>query len=260
MLRVSRGIEKDQGSKESTEHPAHSAGTLQSGEDGVGLGSQLSGPWGWTQGNYPEGGELGCTCVLAIATRWHWDGSRGTVCARFSSCLPGCAGLQPAPCKPQQPRGDSQPSPGTAPRPCFTQDWPLGNCLDWVPRREREENHLGNAGSEWPDPAPAQGPARVTVRVNTPGCCQRIIPGADTLAPGCQPGRLGLGGRPGHPGPSPGDRVLGWEPGLPPSPSLRLQLFLLRPAAPGAAGCRMQPLAQAEPPPTQPKAMGKLPS
>lgn len=45
-LRVSRGLEEKQGSEESTEHPASPAGTLQSGEDGVGSGSQPSAPWG----------------------------------------------------------------------------------------------------------------------------------------------------------------------------------------------------------------------
>lgn len=89
-LRVPHGLEEERGSEDSTEHPVSPAGILQSREHGngsIGLISQVVPRDG--MGNYPEGGreemEQGCTCCpfhgQYMATQWHWDESRGTVCA-----------------------------------------------------------------------------------------------------------------------------------------------------------------------------------
>lgn len=97
-LRVPHGLEEEQGSEDSTEHPVSPAGMLQSREHGngsIGLKSQVVPRDG--MGNYLEGGreemEQGCTCCPChgqnMAMHWHWDGSRGTVCAASlcASCI-----------------------------------------------------------------------------------------------------------------------------------------------------------------------------
>lgn len=79
---------------------------------------------GW--GNYPEGGEQGCrSCPChshALASGWEQGDS---MCPRL--LVP--PGLRWAPASPLQTaaaEGDSQPSPGTTPWSCFTQDWLRG--------------------------------------------------------------------------------------------------------------------------------------
>lgn len=123
----SRGLEVEPGCEESTEHPPSFRAV------------RMALDRGW-MGNYPEGGDGAADAVPAMALGW---GQGDSMCLHLP-CLPGCAGLQPGPCKP---RGDSHPGPSvTSPR-----TGPAGKILNRVPWRGQKENYMGKVAGEWPD-------------------------------------------------------------------------------------------------------------
>lgn len=134
-MRVPHGLEEEQGSEDSTEHPVSPAGMLQSREHGHGSASQAkSSPETEWETILRQGGreemEQGCRCCpchsQCMATHRHRDGS-GVCCC--SVRLQHCAGLQPGPATAEA---------GTCTQtwhhswPLSTQDWPHRKSLDRV--------------------------------------------------------------------------------------------------------------------------------
>lgn len=158
-LRVSRGLEEEQGSEESTEHPVSLAGTLQSGEDDVGLDSQLSSPLGW-MGKLSRGSRTGLHTLSLPRPRV------GVGMGPWGRHVPASPRASQAALGSSQPpanhsgRGDARsPTLGPLPSPASPRTGPTGKRLGRVPWQGWEENHTGNADGERPDPATAQGPA-----------------------------------------------------------------------------------------------------
>lgn len=77
---------------------------------------------GW--GNYPEGGEEGCTRRPCHGHALGWE--QGDSMCLLLLVPPRLRWAPASPLQTTAAEGDSQPSPGTAPRPRFTQDCPHG--------------------------------------------------------------------------------------------------------------------------------------
>lgn len=147
------------------------------------------------------------TGLQTLSLPWRWDGDKGTACACISRASRAALGSGQIPANPGRTHtlAPASPHPEPAP-PAKSSTGSLG------------EDRRKIIWEKWPV-------SGLILRVNTWGAA-RITPGAIRwhLAASREI-RAGRAARTA--GSQPRDRALGWEPGLPPPPSLHFQWFLL---------------------------------